>query len=133
MEFDTCFRESVSDEDLLHLVAMVSLENDGIILGRSPTSAICLQLSRKIWKVHALSVYAFNYSGGFAPFAHLHAHFYRLLLHADGAADAQVFGKAAGRADVGHSRSPVLPCKRPRYFYRRLAYLSVPSKRGSDT
>ena len=128
VKFDAGFREAISDQDFFHLVAMVSLQDDGVVLGSSAAGAVRFQFRCEVWKVYAFPVNTFNYGGGFSPFAHFHAYFYGLLLHADGAADAQVFGKATGRTDVGHSRSPVFPCNRPRAFYVRLAYLSVPSK-----
>src|SRR5467141_1870383 len=112
---------------------MVSLKDDGVVLGGSAASAVCFQLCCEVWKVYAFPVNALYYSSGFAPLAHFHAHLYGLLLHTDGAADTYVFGKTAGRTDIGHSRSPVLPCNRPRPFYVRLAYLSVPSKELDQT
>src|SRR2546425_12640701 len=107
---------------------MVSLQDDGVVLGSSAASTVGFQFCCEVRKVYTFSIYTLDNSSGFTPFAHFHANFYGLLLHADGAANTYVFGKAAGRTNVGHSRSPVLPCNRPRLFYRRLAYLSVPSK-----
>src|SRR6266849_10479858 len=108
---------------------MISLQDDGVVLGSSAASTVGFQFCCEVRKVYTFSIYTLDNSSGFTPFAHFHANFYGLLLHADGAADAYVLGKAAGRTDVGHSRSPVLPCNRPRRLYRWLAYLSVPSRR----
>ena len=80
--------EAVADKDLLDLVPMISLEDDRIVLGSAAAGAICLQFSCKIWEIDALSIYAFDNGGRFAPFAHFHSDFYGLLFHANGAANA---------------------------------------------
>ncbi len=88
VKFDAGFREAISDQDFFHLVAMVSLQDDGVVLGSSAAGAVRFQFRCEVWKVYAFPVNAFNYGGGFAPFAHFHAYFYDLLLHADRTADA---------------------------------------------
>src|SRR5690242_8133429 len=124
--------KSVPDKDFLDLVAMVSLKNDRVVLGSPPTSTVCLQLRREIRKVDALPVNPLDYCRGLAPFTHLHTDLNSLLLHTDGAADAEVLRKAARRTNVGHTRGLRLLSLRPHLTIRRAAYLSVPS-RWSDT
>src|SRR5438128_5832189 len=106
--------EAVADKDLLDLVPMISLEDNRIVLGSTAAGAICLQFRGKLWEVDAFTVNAFDNGGWFAPFAHFHSDLYRLLLHANGAANAQVFRQAAGRTNIGHSRGLRLLCGRPR-------------------
>lgn len=118
VKFYASFREAISDKDFFHLVSMVSLKDDGVILGCPTACTVRFQFCCEVGKINTLTVDAFNYGGWFAPFAHLHPNFNGLLLHTNGAADTQVLGKAARRTDVGHSRSPVLLCNRPQRVYR---------------
>ena len=106
---------------------MIPLEDDSVILGGSATCAVRLKFRREISEANAFSINAFNNGGRFAPFPHFHSDLYCLLLHADGAANAQVLRQAAGRTNIGHSRGLELLCGRPRDYNAPRAYLRVPS------
>jgi hypothetical protein len=120
VEFYAGLWEPVADQDLLHLVTMVALEDDCVVLRGSTAGAVGLQFGCQIGQIHAFSVNAFDDGSWFPPLAHLHTHLHSLLLHADRAADTEILGKAAGRTDVGHSRSSGLLCDRPRTEYHSL-------------
>ena len=98
------FREAVTYQDFLDLVTMVALQDYGIVLGRSTTRTVSLQLASQVRQIDTLAIDSLYNRSGFTPLPHFHPNLYGLLLHADGAANAQIFRKTTSRTDVGHSR-----------------------------
>jgi hypothetical protein len=81
---------------------MISLKNYGIVLGCPATGAMRLKLGSEISKVDALAIDAFNDCRGLAPLSHFQPDLYRLLFHANSAANAEILWEAAGRTNVRH-------------------------------
>jgi hypothetical protein len=82
---------------------MVALEHYQALFSRTAAGTIGLQLPAKIAKVYALRVYAFDNSVRLAPLPSLKADLDKLLFHADGSADAQIFRKPTNRAYFRHN------------------------------
>ena len=91
MKFDAGFGKTAFHENLLHFVSVISLEDNGIVLGSSSAGAVGLEPCRKVLKVNALAINTFDNCCRFAPLPHFHTDFNRLLFHANGAADAEIF------------------------------------------
>ena len=82
---------------------MVALKEYQTVLRGPPACTVSLQFRAEVAEVHTLRVYAFDNSGGFTPFPSLKADFYKLLLHADGSADAEILREPTSGAYFRHS------------------------------
>jgi len=82
---------------------MVALQHDEAVLRRATASTISLQFGAEITQVDALGINTFNYCGGLAPFSSLKADLNKLLFHADGSADAEIFWKPTSGAYFRHN------------------------------
>jgi hypothetical protein len=96
------FWEPKLHKQFLHFVAMIALQHNQPLFGRSATSAVGLQLCTEVAEVHTLGVDALDDRRRFAPFPSLKADLYKLLLHADSAADTEIFWKPTSGAYFRH-------------------------------
>jgi hypothetical protein len=103
MDLDRAFRETKLNQQRLHLLSMVPLKKDKPVLSGPATSAVGFQFRTQIAKIDALRIYALNDSCSLTPFSGLKADLDKLLLHANGSADTQIFGKPAGGAHFRHN------------------------------
>ena len=108
MDLNRCLREAGLDEETLDFLPMIALKQYEPFFGCSSASAVGFELSTQIVEIDALRIYALDNSGSLTPFSGFKAHLNKLLLHADGAAYAQIFWKPTSGAYFRHYFKPLL-------------------------
>ena len=81
---------------------MVALKHDEAILGRATARTICLEFGAEIAEVETLGIDSLDDCSCLAPFSSFKADLNKLLFHADGSADAEIFWKPTSGAYFRH-------------------------------
>jgi hypothetical protein len=102
VNLDACLRKALLNEYLSNFVSMIALKEYQVVFSGSTTSTIALELSSKTTEVDTLGVNPLDDSSGLTPLPCFEADLYKLLFHANGAADAKILWETARRADFRH-------------------------------
>jgi hypothetical protein len=103
MDLDGRLREPILNKQMLDFVSMITLEQYQAILRGSATSAVSLEFSAQVSEVDTFRIDSLDNRGRLSPFPSLKADLHKLLLHANGSADTQIFRKPTSGANFRHN------------------------------
>ena len=102
LHFDVLFRISRLDEERVHILPLVALQENLAVLRRSAARAVGLHFFRKLFQIRFFAVQSLDDGHGSAEFPCFRAHKNFLLLFADFATNTNVLRKPAYRTNFNH-------------------------------